>query len=267
MDNLPENFKDELGAYPLRLHVAALPERRFFKMTRTLTILTTLLAALMIVLGVILNYQITHLDISIGRPGHWLFYQIDPEQKRLKPSESISKNVLAMQIIVEEQLMKYLKLRNSTVWATDIMEYNFGRKGPIDRFSSTEVFEKFRKEAKTIQSETRGEGLIRDVHVYDLQLFNSNLWVAIIETFDLPITDDLISECPCSDNSKSCLKCKTAKAKRHSRSKIWMRTSFSQKKDLENPLGISVDSYIPVYVPIHTDATYWDLPTDLMPKI
>ncbi len=267
MGNLPENLKDELGAYPLRLHVAALPERRFFKMTRILTILTTLLAALMIVLGVFLNYQITHLDISIGRPGRWLFYQIDPEQKRLKPSESITKNVLAMQIIVEENLMQYLKTRNSTVWATDVMEYNMGNSGPVAQISSLDVFETFKREYKTIRAQTRGEGLIRDVHVYDLQLFNSNLWVAILETFDLPITDDLISECPCSDNSKACIKCKTTKAKRHSRSKVWMRTSFSKKKTLENPLGISVDSYTSVYVPIHENAAYWDLPPDLRPEI
>ncbi len=78
MADLPEKMRDELGAYPLRLHVAALPERRFFKMTRTLTIITTLLAGLLIVLGVFLNYQITHLDVSVGRRGNWRFYRIDP---------------------------------------------------------------------------------------------------------------------------------------------------------------------------------------------
>ena len=267
MADLPERLSDELGAYPLRLNVSALPERRFFKMTRTLTIITTLLAGLMIVLGALVNYQITHQDVSVGHRGNWRFYRIDPEQKRLKRIESLTKSVPAVQIVVEEELMRYLKIRNSTVWATDLMDYNFGASGPIAQFSSAEVFDGFSREARTTLAMTRGEGLIRDVHVYDLQLLRENLWVAIIETFDLPITDDLISECVCSDNSKACLKCKTTHAKRHNRMKVWMRTALNRGRSYENPLGIRVTSYEAVFVPIHENATYWDLPPALRPEI
>ena len=283
MTNYPETHKDKLEAYPLRLNVAALPERRFFKMTRTLTVLVVLLSALLVVFGVYLNYQITHLDVSVRRGSAWQFYRIDPEEKRLKIAETTSVGVDAMYLVVEEKLIEYLKLRNSTVWTLNTMEKNFGMSGPIFQISSSDVFKAFDREAQAMLSKTRGAGLIRDVHIYSLKNVGPNLWSAIIETFDLPITDDLISECPCTDNSKECLNCKISKAKNRERKKIWIRTSFARKEISEqmcnsihrvsgkevcfNPLGISIDKYISTFLPIHPNATYWDLPPDLRPEI
>ena len=47
MVQYPEDLHDELEAYPVRLNVAALPDRRFFKMMRTLTVGTVLLTSLL----------------------------------------------------------------------------------------------------------------------------------------------------------------------------------------------------------------------------
>ncbi|MBQ4472456.1 MAG: hypothetical protein II942_04370 [Alphaproteobacteria bacterium] len=269
MADTPEELKDDLGAYPLRLHVNALPERRFFKMIRTLTVGLVLAASLLIVLGVFLNYQLTHQDVSVGNERSWQFYYIDPERLTLKQVQPARTSVPALQILVEEQLIKYLTLRNSTVWARDTMESNFSAGGPIARMSRGNVYSRFASEVPDIQRETRGRGLIRDVHIYDLQLVypNENLWMAIIEKFDLPITDDLQSECQCNDNSKKCLQCKMKKAKKRTLSKIWLRTGFNQNKTLDNPLGISVDRYLETFMPIREDRVYWDLPAPLIPDI
>ena len=267
MVNYPETPADQLEAYPLRLNVSALPERRFFKMTRTLTIGVVLLSALLIVLGVYLNYQITHLDVSVRRGSAWQFYRIDPEEKKLEMTESTAVGVDALRLVVEEKLIEYLKIRNSTVWTTDTMDYNFGPTGPIAQLSNAQVFSAFDQEARSVLTKTRGAGLIREVHIYDLKLMGPDLWAAILEVFDLPITDDLISVCACSDNSPTCLQCKINNAKNRERKKIWIRTSFNQPKTLANPLGVSVEKYIPTLMPIHSDATYWDLPADLRPEI
>jgi len=263
----PETPKDKLEAYPLRLNVSALPERRFFKMTRTLTICVVLLSALLISLAVFLNYQITHLDVTVKRGATWQFYRIDPESKQLKGIESASIRVDPLRLVVEEKLMDYLKIRNSTVWSKDIMDENFGPAGPIAQVSEPRVFSVFDQEARSLVAKTRANRLIREVHIYTLKLVRNNLWMAVLETFDLPITDDAVSPCPCSDNSKACLKCKTQKAEKHERKKIWIRTSFGRPKTPYNPLGISVDKYISTFMPIHPDATYWDLPPDLQPDI
>lgn len=267
MTDYPETPKDTLEAYPLRLNVSALPERRFFKMTRTLTVCVVLLSALLIILGVYLNYQITHLDVTVKRGSAWQFYRIDPEAKQLNGIESFTIQVDPLRLAIEERLVEYLKVRNSTVWAMDTMNYNFGPSGPVAQLSDPKIYMSFDQEARALLSKTRGASLIREVHIYSLKWLRSNLWVALLETFDLPITDNLISACACSENTKECLQCKMKNAKNRERKKIWMRTSFSRPKTLANPLGVSVDRYISTFVPIHDDATYWDLPTALQPDI
>ena len=263
----PETHKDQLEAYPLRLNVSALPERRFFKMTRALTLCVVLLAALLIVLGVYLNYQITHLDVTVRRGSDWQFYRINPVNKTLKATEPTAVKVDSMRLVVEEKLTDYLKIRNSTVWAVDTMNYNFGPTGPIAQLSDPKLFSAFAQEAQALLTKTRGKSLVREAHIYDIQPVGSNLWMAIVETFDLPITDDLISVCACSDNSKACLKCKIDNAKNRERRKIWIKTSFKRPQTLFNPFGVSVDKYIPTLMPIHPEATYWDLPSALRPEI
>jgi len=276
VEQYPEDFHDELEAYPLRLHVAALPDRRFFKMTRTLTVGTVLLSALLIVLGVFLNYQLTHLNVTVRRSGVWQFYRIDPEEKRLKATESASVQLLPMRLVIEERLREYIKIRNSTVWNLDKMDENRSADGVIGQMSKSDIFESFGPEFMAMQAQTRGSKLVRDVHIYDVKLVNTNLWMALIETFDLPITDDLESVCACSDNSRSCLDCKIQNAQKRERRRIWIRTSFNrpqecrvQKRNMTcpNPLGISVDKYISTFVPIHDEATFWDLPAALRPDI
>ena len=89
----------------------------------------------------------------------------------------------------------------------------------------------------------------------------------MLETFDLPITDDLVSACACSDNSKDCLKCKINNTKNRERKKIWIRTSFNRPKTLANPFGVGVEKYVSTFLPIHPEATYWDLPPALQPEI
>lgn len=263
----PENLKDELEAYPLRLNVSALPDRVFFKMTRTLTISVVLLSALLIIFATLLNYQITHLDVSIKKGSTWQIFSIDPLNKQLKVNESASILVDPMLLVTEARLREYLIARNSTVWAIDTMTYNLGNAGVVAQLSEPQVFNDFQQKARTILEETRGKSLIRDTHIFDLNVIHSNLWQAIIETYDLPITDDLVSECNCTDNSKKCINCKISKAVKRERTKIFMRTSFKRPKSLLNPLGISVDSYTPLIMPIHEKEPYWDLAPDLRPEI
>lgn len=285
MTQYPEDFKDDLEAYPLRLNVAALPDRRFFKMTRTLTIGVVLLSALLIVLGVFLNYQITHLDVTVRRRGTWQFYHIDPIEKKLKPVESVSMKLDPLRLVVEERLREYLKDRNSTIWDEDAMTERFGDSGLIAQMTHKDLMGAAGEEIKAMRAQTRGSGLVRDVHIYDLKMMDRRwwgsakkaLWMAIIEVFDLPMVSDWQgTACPCSDNSKSCLDCKIKNAKRRERLKIWLKTSFSRPKECivteqrdrcKNPLGISVDKYVPAIMPIHADERYWDLPAALQPEL
>jgi len=270
-----ETMHDELGAYPLRLDVAALPERRFFKMIRTLTIGVVMAGALMIILGVILNYQIAHQDVTVQRGNVWQFYRIDPQEKVLRTLESQTVTINPLRLYVEKMLYDYLMMRNSTAWDKKELEKNFGSTGLIAQLSSAAVLSDFAGEKSVLLSKTQAHGLIREAHIYDLRLTSSNLWVAYMEVFDLPQTNKSTVVCGCSDNSRSCLDCKIKNAKNRERYKIWIRTSFDRSKAgcrglegrCDNPLGISVDRYIVTFVPIHEDDVYWNLPPALQPEI
>ncbi len=280
MAGYPETMKDELGAYPLRLNVAALPDRRFFKMIRTLTVGVVLLSAVLIVLGTYLNYQITHLDVTVRRGGNWQFYRVDPEDKKLKALESSAVRLDPFRLVIEEQLREYLRLRNSAVLREDTMNKVEDPLGLVVQMSSQEVLSRFYPEFEAMKAQTVQMGLVRDVHIYSLTLLPSNLWEVLLETFDLPTTDDGVGVCTCSDNSRSCLDCKIKNAKRRIRRKFWLRVSNRKPKvcqvdnknvDAEqrcfNALGLSVDKYISTIIPIHPDEKYWDLPPALRPEI
>ena len=271
MADTSETMQDNLEAYPLRLNVAALPERRFFKMIRTLTVMVSLLSALLIVLAVFLNYLLMHLNVSVGDPGYWQFYRIDPELLVLRQIPPSKTTIPALQIMTEELLVQYLTVRNSTVWDQDIMQFNLSQEGVLAQASTSEVFSAIVAESQMIARETRGRGLVRDVHIYDLQLVHpkDSLWMAILETFDLPVTDDLQSACACSDNSAECLNCKKEKAKKRRLLKVWIRTGFFPQKErytIRNPLGISVEKYLETPMPIREGRTYWDLAPAMMPE-
>lgn len=284
MEKYPEQLRDELEAYPLRLNVAALPERRFFKMIRTLTLLVVLLSALLIVLAVFLNYQITHLDITLHRNGRWQFYQIDPQKKTLTPLESSTIGANSLVLFVESKVRDYLMWRNTTAGPEQQINANFAPGGRIAQFSESRLFAQFVNHDRR-KLPQRDTDIVREAHIYDLQLVYPRLpylWLAYVEVFDMPATEDDVGVCLCSDNSADCLSCKVQKAVNRERYKIWMRTSFNRPKKCSvrdqdpnlpdqdaglclNPLGISVDSYVPTFVPIHDDEIYWDIPPILRP--
>ena len=279
LEQFPEHLHDELEAYPLRLNVSALPERRFFKMIRTLTVLVVLAGALLISLAVFLNYQITHLDITLYKNGRWQFYQIDPMEKRLYPLESSTKTLNPLAFVIEAKLRDYLIWRNNTTGSDQQIKTNINPGGRIFQFSGTKVWAQFVNVDKP-KINQRDDDVVRETHIYDLQLVDSRfpyLWLAYIEIFELPATEDFVGICLCSDNSQKCLDCKKQNAIKRERYRVWMRTSFSRPHECKvlgtefdltdseanlclNPLGISVDTYIPTIVPIHDENTYWDLP-------
>ena len=282
MEHFPEQLHDELEAYPLRLNVAALPERRFFKMIRTLTVLVVLASALMICLAVFLNYQITHLNVTLLKNNRWQFYQIDPQEKKLHTLENAEIRLNPLVLMIESKLRDYLMWRNSTAGSEQQISANFTSGGRIYQFSSTKVFDRFASVDKRNLPQ-RDTDIVREAHIYDLRLLYPRfpyLWMAYIEVFDMPATEDYVGVCLCSDNSKQCLDCKKQKSVNRERYKIWIRTTFGRPqkcivqdqdpilKDQDaglclNPLGISVDEYNPTIVPIHDDETYWNLPPAL----
>lgn len=65
---------DVLEAYPERIQISAIPERRYLRTSRILAIVTFLNMGVMIALSGVFVYLASRLDISVANPQAFLFY-------------------------------------------------------------------------------------------------------------------------------------------------------------------------------------------------
>lgn len=262
---------DVLEAYPEKEQVDAFPERRYIKLTRFLTIFSTINLAMVIAYSGIYYYLARNVDTDIASHGVVHMYAIDPERKLLLPSEPAQTRVSARQLVMEDALRKYLQTRYAIIWDMDKMRRNWGEEGYVASLSTVEVFTKFSSEAGRIWETIKRERFTRDVHIYSLYPVHGDLWSAYIETFDFPLDENLEKKCDCSDNSHECLSCKEIHSipNGRRRKKILLRADFSGKKTLSNPMGILVYAYYPAFVPVvkENNEKFWDLPAALRPEI
>ena len=265
--------QDILGAYPEKEQVDAFPERRYIKLTRFLTIFTIVNLAMLISWAGLYFYMARHKDISISQRNWVHIYTIDPERKLLLPSEFGRGSVPALQLMMEKALRQYLSERYEYIWAADTMRERWGDKGYVARLSDPDIRAKFNAEAKGVWNEIQQKRVTRDVHIYALYPVRGELWSAYIETFDLPLDENLEKKCDCTDNSHECLACKEKNMvpNGRKRKKILLRANFKGEKNLENPLGVMVYAYYPAIIPIPKEGPnsekFWNLPPALRPEL
>ncbi len=261
--------RDVLGAYPENMQVRALPERRYLKTSRLLAIVILINIGLMSMVGGFFTYYADRVDVNIATPAAVHLFTIDPVRKVLVPAEYAQGTVPALQLMVEDLLRKYIKNRHEIVWDNTIMENRWSVGGDIERYSDyQEVFIPARSAANIAYEQSRADGFVRDVHLYDFKYIDFGLWEGIFDIFDMPIPDSFNPLCPCSDNSPKCLTCKTTHALRRERFRVFIRGGrLPEAVNLWNPLGYLVTTYNLLYMPIDPDEPYWNLPSDLKPEI
>ncbi|MGN0919347.1 MAG: hypothetical protein ACI4OR_01105 [Alphaproteobacteria bacterium] len=265
--------RDILGAYPEKEQVDAFPERRYVRLTRFLTIFTIINLAMVIAWSGFYFYMAQHKDISVSQRNWVHIYTIDPERKLLLPSEFGQGSVPALQLMMEKALRQYITERYEYIWAADEMRKRWGKNGYVARLSGQEVLPKFNAEAGASWNEIQQKRVTRDVHIYSLYPLRGDLWSAYIETFDLPLDENLEKKCDCSDNSHECIACKEQNmvSKGRRRKKILLRANFNGIKNLDNPLGVMVYAYYPAVVPIPKEGAdsekFWNLPPALRPAL
>ena len=268
--------KDILEAYPARMHVEALPDRRFFRMTRTLTIINSLSVCLLIALCCFFYYAMDNQDVDIRyASGQNALYRLNRENKTLNRIGLTTGNYSPVQLMAEDALQNFIQLRHSVVQDKDEMDYRLSPAPPSDRptsllrlLSSDAMFGSIVQQQNEVRQMLKREGCVRDVHIYELKHIYGNLWTATVDLFDIPLDSNLEPYCSCQDNSKKCLDCKMEYAKekgfnnrsRHQRLKIWARIGRLHRPSYENPFGFSINSYIAQYIPVHEGSDYWGLP-------
>ena len=265
--------QDVLEAYPEKEQVDAFPERRYIKLTRFLTVFTIINLAMVISWAGLYFYMARHKDISISQRNWVHIYTIDPERKLVLPSEFGYGRVPALQLMMEKALRQYLTERYEYIWAADTMRERWGERGYVARLSDPDIRAKFNGEAKGTWNEIQQKRVTRDVHIYSLYPVHGDLWSAYIETFDLPLDENLEKKCDCTDNSHECIECKEKNMipNGRRRKKILLRANFEGVKNLDNPLGVMVYAFYPAVIPIPKEGAdaekFWNLPPALRPVL
>lgn len=259
---------DVLGVYPEYMQVRALPERRYLKTARLLAIIILINIAILVLIAGLYTYVADRIDVAIASRRAVNLFTIDSSRKVIVPAEYANKRISAIELVSESLIRDYINNRHSVVWDNSIMQSRWDVGGPVARFSNYKnVYSPFRVEADSIFNDSRTNGFVRDVHLYELKRINANLWEGLFDTFDMPIPDSFSPICNCSDNSKKCLECKVLHSSRRMRFRVFIRTNFNNVKTLENPLGFMITSYNTLYVPIKENETFWGIPSALKPEI
>ena len=172
--------KDVLEAYPLRIHVNALPERRFFKMTRTLTITNCLLTLLLIALCFAFYYAMDHQDISIHySPRRYALFRMNPEHLAIEQVDPVNTYASPTDLWLERQLTDYIVQAHKITWKASEQDSYYRREAPpsiIANLSITTVYQTIFKTQQADFQKLHAQGLIRDVHLYGLKQLYPGWW-------------------------------------------------------------------------------------------
>jgi hypothetical protein len=260
--------QDHLEAYPERMQISAIPERRYLRTARLLAILTFINIGVLIALAGVFSYYALRIDISVANRRAVNLYAIDPEHKVIKAAEYGTKVVPAMQLMMEKAVREFIIARNS--YRLDPQEHNknWGPGGKVAMYLHPEMYKSFIQEHSFgIANDAQKKKVNKEVHIYSLQQTPAGLWEGLIDVFDMPPYDPFNPLCQCMDNSQECLTCKEKHMKGKARYKVYVDSGFNGFPSLMNPLGVMVDGFYIMPKIIHPNEKYWDIPAILKPEL
>ena len=260
--------QDNLEAYPERMQISAIPERRYLRTARLLAILTFINLGVLMALAGVFAYYAVRLDVSVANRRVVNIYAIDPEHKVIKASEYGETVIPAMQLMMEKSVREFIIARNS--YRLDAQEHrkNWGPGGIVDMYLHPEKYKDFKEEISySIENDARRKNVNKEVHIYSLRQTPAGLWEGLIDVFDMPPYDPFNPLCQCMDNSQECLQCKEDHKKGKKRFKVYVESDFYGMPSLMNPLGVMVREIYMMPQIIHPEEKYWNIPSILKPEL
>ena len=239
--------KDHLEAYPERLHVRALPERRYLKASRTLVILALISLSFNIFLGILFIHNTTHVSATLVRSdGKAHLYTLDKFQRRMRMVEGMTRRVGMEDLVLQKLITEYLTLRYTILPNEEEMGKRWGMGGKMALYGP-KVFEEWIPERSAGILLLR-EGYTQEIYVYGIQYVYSNLYRVYFDLFRLPYKRGEVASCNCLDKTKECLTCLRKNAKTKQRMMAYMRVdldgNMTTREDImKNPLRFNVQTY------------------------
>ena len=173
-----DGSNDKLGAYPEKVHVRAMPERRYLKTSRIMTLVSIALLCGSIVLLCII-YMLSPLLRS--EP---LLLAIDKRFYKLEPVQPDIISWPSSMLLMEEHIKQYILLRHTIVPDIDEMQARWSSKNSLLRwFSNDPTFQEFESE-KDVNMARMAEGLTREVKIRFVHRIDEGLWLAEFDTIE-----------------------------------------------------------------------------------
>ena len=176
---------DKLGYYPERVHINAMPERRYLWTSRVLVILASLSICINMMLASTIYVLLPQLRVSPQ-----LFY-INKYFSQLEQVQPAEVNMPVGDLIAEQHINEYIMLRYLVSSDYDELLSRWGKGSTIYWYSTPNVYNEFSKnDAAYNMMQFREKGLRRDVEIDWTRPLAQGLWLVQFRTLDyLPDMD------------------------------------------------------------------------------
>ena len=177
--NLTEGrSNDVLGAYPAKVHVPAMPERRYLHTARIMTIASVISMCATMILSSIL-YLLPPQVNTIPR-----FMVLNKYDSDIEPIGRFTARVEAMDFIMEKLVADYVRMRNTIVPDIDVMTRSLRPGNLLDVMSSAAVSAANRAEQQRFLSDVKKYEMSREIKILWVKKLSNVTWRVRYETVD-----------------------------------------------------------------------------------
>ncbi|MBP5160567.1 MAG: hypothetical protein ILP11_00740 [Alphaproteobacteria bacterium] len=243
--------RDKLGAYPERIHVRALPERRYLKTARVLTLATIMSLLLNVALAFILMYVSPRMTTEIVSGERSQIYQADKFFKEIKAVPGRTTSINGIRLAVEAEMVRFVRELFTVLPNEYDMKYKWNPSnflylagGTSNQASLAAIKDDaFRYWSKGINTEV----WIHASHYTSI----TGMYEIIFDVFFLNNSDGLWRVCPCVFQNEACATCLGAEAYAVERYKIAIQPWMQSVKNPRNPYGLKLTNWSVFRLPIY----------------
>ncbi len=170
---------DILGLYPERVHVSAMPERRYLWTSYVFVILICFSIALNMILALSLYVMI---PMRKSRPQ---LFTVNKYFSQIDPVQPVEMAYPVNNVIAEENITNYIMMRYLITTDYDELEQRWGIGSRVFWMSTPAVYGQFRDiEAENNISQFRSKRMARNVSIDWVRPLTGAFWQAQFKTFD-----------------------------------------------------------------------------------
>lgn len=170
---------DDLGAYPVKVHVDAFPERRYLWTSRFLVIFTGLSICINVILVLTIYLLIPNIKV------YPQFFNINKYFSQIEQVQPHIINYPATDLVTEQYIKEYLYLRYTITDDAEDLVSHWTEGSPFYWYSTPDVYEKFKTTELPVNLKDFREGLRRYIKIQWVRPLSRGLWQTQFATYDI----------------------------------------------------------------------------------